>query len=607
MVCQKRSSGVCWICGLALLVAPASSAVQAIEPDSNSKSACCGPGAAVDKGLIDDARDVIDIIRDVRDLLKNKKSGLVTGLHIAKKSLPFDPDEVREMIGLIREVRDLVNEVRKSDKRVFVPDLSDLILTTGPIYARLKATKEFQAEKFGLAEVAAAVALAREIRELTKNKSINKIGFVEIAAAVAIAREVRDLLKAVPIDESKGIRVNVGVGVEIKSGKKTWTDLYQSPARKTTIDSTVLPTWASASAVFGELKRRETKTVSQLPRRQKLLSEFAALDRLSGFKHHTDVLPLEFVPASLRLLPIDILMAKLEADRKGVYGPDDRRDVNEWRRLRNKAVAEGRSTRLHDGFLRNARAVCCIVNKSQVHNVPGADAYQIDVGKFNVCAEEPFAHQPVVSFCSGFLVAKNVIATAGHCVESDEDALNHVYVFGFEVPDSGHLGNDERLVVASENVYFAEKLIKRKLDDETMSDFAVVKLDRDVVGRRPTVLSTKPVKKDERVYTIGHPCGLPMKVANNAVVRGTSDRVFFTANLDTYGGNSGSAVWREDSHEVVGILVRGGKDFRYLSVSSEVDGGLCRRSVYVGDADGRGEDVTRVDEFLSAVEQYLGH
>ena len=35
----------------------------------------------------------------------------------------------------------------------------------------------------------------------------------------------------------------------------------------------------------------------------------------------------------------------------------------------------------------------------------------------NLCAGEPFRDQPIGAFCSGFLVAPDLVATAGHCVD----------------------------------------------------------------------------------------------------------------------------------------------------------------------------------------------
>ena len=40
-----------------------------------------------------------------------------------------------------------------------------------------------------------------------------------------------------------------------------------------------------------------------------------------------------------------------------------------------------------------------------------------------------------------------------------------------------------------------------------------------------------------------------------------SNLYYFTANLDTYRGNSGSPVFNAITHKVEGVLVRGEQDF----------------------------------------------
>jgi V8-like Glu-specific endopeptidase len=86
------------------------------------------------------------------------------------------------------------------------------------------------------------------------------------------------------------------------------------------------------------------------------------------------------------------------------------------------------------------------------------------------------------------------------------------------------------------------------------------------------------------VLVIGHPTGLPTKLADGAVIRSLKE-TYFIANLDTYGGNSGSAVFDANSGLVEGILVRGEQDY-VRSSSGCLASNVCRN-------DGcRGEDVT---------------
>lgn len=72
----------------------------------------------------------------------------------------------------------------------------------------------------------------------------------------------------------------------------------------------------------------------------------------------------------------------------------------------------------------------------------------------------------------------------------------------------------------------------------------------------------------EGLFVVGHPSGLPTKVAGGTEVVGNDEDNFFTALLDTFGGNSGSAVFNSETLEVEGILVRGARDYVYDSEAS---------------------------------------
>ena len=67
------------------------------------------------------------------------------------------------------------------------------------------------------------------------------------------------------------------------------------------------------------------------------------------------------------------------------------------------------------------------------------------------------------------------------------------------------------------------------------------------------------MSQDQSLIVAGYPSGLPLKIDDGGRVRdprsGTTD--FFIANLDTFGGNSGSGVYDAATKQLVGILVRG--------------------------------------------------
>ena len=121
-----------------------------------------------------------------------------------------------------------------------------------------------------------------------------------------------------------------------------------------------------------------------------------------------------------------------------------------------------------------------------------------------------------------------------------------------------------------------------------MDDFALIRLKRKVTDRR--ILDYRrngQITRGTKLVVIGHPTGLPTKIADGASVRSLS-RMHFTADLDTYGGNSGSAVFNAETGVVEGILVRGATDYVYNSSQG------CSESNILGQNAGRGEDVTYI-------------
>ena len=81
------------------------------------------------------------------------------------------------------------------------------------------------------------------------------------------------------------------------------------------------------------------------------------------------------------------------------------------------------------------------------------------------------------------------------------------------------------------------------------------------------------------IYIIGHPFGLPMKVAGNARVESIDDN-YFRASLDAFRGNSGSPVFRADTHAAIGIYVRGERSIEVVGgcyVTLAVEPGTDRK------------------------------
>lgn len=209
----------------------------------------------------------------------------------------------------------------------------------------------------------------------------------------------------------------------------------------------------------------------------------------------------------------------------------------------------------------------------------------------SLCKSERFRDQINPGRCSGFLVGDDILVTAGHCIQNQTECDNYSWVFGF---------NKGVTKVSNENVYKCSSILSRQLDDETNADYAVIKLERKVTNRSPLKFRSEgAISNKAPIVVIGHPSGLPMKVASGANVRTNSDSWFFVGNLDTFGGNSGSPVINDTTGLVEGILVRGENDYNW---EEDESGKYCRVTNKCKDNACRGEDVTRITKVDSLPE-----
>jgi len=202
------------------------------------------------------------------------------------------------------------------------------------------------------------------------------------------------------------------------------------------------------------------------------------------------------------------------------------------------------------------------------------------------CPGTKFVNQPNPAMCSGFLIAPDLIATAGHCVELENFCEEYRWVFDFKLDKATKRAG---LSVADENIYKCKKVVSNSLNEMIGLDYALIQLDRAVTGRTPLKIRTDAqVLNAQELVIIGNPMGLPTKVADGAKVIKNNHPFFFKANLDSFQGNSGSAVFNSQTGVVEGILVRGEEDYvpnKELMCFAE---NICQ-----GDKC-RGEDVSRI-------------
>lgn len=208
-----------------------------------------------------------------------------------------------------------------------------------------------------------------------------------------------------------------------------------------------------------------------------------------------------------------------------------------------------------------------VMNTLWIANLDGSKMLEASVLD-QFCSDELFYNEPSLSYaCTGFLVAPDLLVTAGHCVYAvnspNQTILNESglacaafdWVFDYENTTDVKQASQK---VSTKNVYHCKRILYA-LQQETapFADFAVIQLDRPVMDRLPLKMSSKQVLPSSEVFMIGHPFGTPKKISDHGqVVRNDLNHSSLITTLDAFEGNSGSPVFNEQN-EIVGILVGG--------------------------------------------------
>lgn len=237
------------------------------------------------------------------------------------------------------------------------------------------------------------------------------------------------------------------------------------------------------------------------------------------------------------------------SDVKGIWGIDDRLDYYE---IKDEKVRQNA----------HSTAAVCTQQSLLPLNAEYSLMRVINFAElFNLADIEPFRDQPAAAgcLCTGFLAADDIIVTAGHFT-ADKKVTDLRIVFGFAAPEKGIIGTR----IPNSQIYKGVEIVDKFYDrSKTGADWTLVRLDRKVTDRPAAAVSQDNIPAAQPVYVIGYPLGLPLKYAPGANVNDIGES-HFGANLDVYSGNSGSPVFRSDTHEVIGIVsCSDGKDFRW--------------------------------------------
>jgi V8-like Glu-specific endopeptidase len=261
---------------------------------------------------------------------------------------------------------------------------------------------------------------------------------------------------------------------------------------------------------------------------------------------------------------------------EAIYGDDDRQEAHLWK-----------GTEVFEW----TRATAAMVDKKNIQrNWFFGSRYEFKNVKTlnkdsNVCADERFAKQLSPAKCTGVLVGEDLLLTAGHCIEDAKDCKKYRWVFDVKETPTG--GIEKKFHQSL--VFKCKKIVKRDYDFGKKVDFSLIQLDKKVSGRAPVKFRQNGNMSDAAdLFIIGHPSGLPLKVANNSRPIDNTHENYFIADLDAFEGNSGSPVIDRSTGLLEGILVAGSRDY-YLDPINQ-----CQRYFKCEDNTCGGEEVTRI-------------
>ena len=260
--------------------------------------------------------------------------------------------------------------------------------------------------------------------------------------------------------------------------------------------------------------------------------------------------------------------------QKVIYGKDNRKDIYE---VRNSL------------YLDIAKSTAGLVSSSEL--IEKGDHFEVSrkitlgSSRLNLCSDERFSNQPLLPICSGFLIDEDIMITAGHCYQFASSCDSEVWVFDYRMSNASDI---DLKTISKSNVYSCKKVIKQVFNGK--EDFSIIQLDRKVTGRAPLKYrKSGKISKRSNLVVIGHPSGLPLKVSSNGRVISNKDKFQFTTSLDTFQGNSGSAVIDSTTGTLEGILVSGKTDY---VLSRPQDETSCR---VVNNCNMRGKSCTGTD------------
>jgi V8-like Glu-specific endopeptidase len=229
-----------------------------------------------------------------------------------------------------------------------------------------------------------------------------------------------------------------------------------------------------------------------------------------------------------------------------IYGQDDRIDLHQVKSPMLKKLAQ---------------AVAYQVDKNELRGWTFNRYWKFRQRPLNqrlVCSSERFAeHSAIRAGCTGVLVGEDLLLTAGNCI-TEHYCWNDLYywAFNYSFTESGTVLDK----LHKNNFYKCDKVVKRYFSPSQGISFALLKLKKKVRGIEPVKISSKDIDSSTKLVAMGHPKGIPLKIATNVSVLDQDENLFIT-NSDIGGSNKGVPLFDESTGELMGMSIYGTPNF----------------------------------------------
>lgn len=206
--------------------------------------------------------------------------------------------------------------------------------------------------------------------------------------------------------------------------------------------------------------------------------------------------------------------------------------------------------------------------------------------KIGEVSEIKWVNEPSLAVCSGILIDKDLVITAGHCFEGVGSCEDYSIAFWYD--NSSTVFEKIRSVGCKEVIKHKNELFSEGLD------YALIRLEH-AVNFPATKVFNKKINVGDAVYALGYPLGSPKKKAEGKIREFNGETNVYSSNLDVFQGNSGSPVFLAKNHELIGIISTGETDF------VDLDAPEGAKVKHCGDTKCYGEIIIPIQKILADI------